>query len=1160
MKQKLLILLFLAFIGVSQAQNVGDTIHVQTFNHNSTSRDTLVHFPDTPGLTFEKILLKYNLRCKNGTILNGSDDGVTGCGEWDYSCNTFIADSAKVEKVSANWPDYQISNFTGTSFPYTTQQTYDHYDFAQQQVTINSTTSETSNTVGSGSEAMTSLFRTSLRSGRSHLLFTAAQLTAAGFSAGEIDGLGLNVTNAGGLAKFLRVSIKTTALTSLPAQSVGFTGFTEVFFSNYTFVPGANRIQFHTPYNWDGTSNIIVEFSFSNDTTAPDIQVSGFSNSELRSLSASNIASIETSAGDVDINTQFFNTISNELSVTFWAYGDPVTQPTDCSIVYGYSDDVNQRELNLHLPWAGQIYFDCGYVDGGFDRIEKPYGLDSNIKGQWNHWAFVKNATTGSMKVYLNGAVWNTGTEKTRAIQLLKFYLGKMIDGGVDRNFKGKIRELTVWDKEISAANILAWKNKSIDATHPDYANLVAYYKLDELSGQTVSDSKHSITSPANNISWGFERGDQLTTTFTESTLLPNLTFYRGVYDQTNTPVTERYSYPRAARSVRHYSVTSNEGVVPMMDDTLNLLSTQYLFDASPENVYNGLTGEVTSTLPVTAEGTITVTSLAYFKRYPFYNELVSFVTPYGIGLDLGPDGKSWFFDMSDYVRLLKGNKRIIISMGGERQEEMDLEFLFIVGTPPRNVVQYEQLWQGGYRMGGIPIADINSGTKLPTNNFAFSSEAASFKLKSSITGHGQQGEFSQSGGVISHRIRANNTQVLSWTITQDCSENPIFPQGGTWVYNRQGWCPGQRSLLKEQDITSFATPGTTVALDYRTSNPSVSSGDYRYIVAHQVIGYGAPNFTTDASLETVKAPNNVNAEYSRINPMCEQPRILLRNTGASAITTVNFEYWLNESTEHQTYTWNGTLASMNATDVVLPTQQLWDSGVAASSNKFHVQILTVNNAADGYSNNNSFTSSFSLPDVLPTTFKIRLKTNSAPTQNSYTLYDDAGNVVDSKTFTVANTVNTYTYTAPQITPGCYHLRVEDTGNNGLSWWADTSQGTGYMRLLDENNAIIKTFNPDFGGGFDYSFSVNSLLSTGTLVADHSIRLYPNPSKGQFRVEGDNLIDSRITLVDMLGKVIREKMADDTIVTFDEGQLNAGMYLVKIEKDGNTETKKLVIQ
>ncbi|MFY8191165.1 MAG: hypothetical protein ACOVK9_09380, partial [Bacteroidia bacterium] len=46
------------------AQNPGDTIKVKTFHYGSNSRDTIARFP-SGNLTFEKIIMKYNMRCKN---------------------------------------------------------------------------------------------------------------------------------------------------------------------------------------------------------------------------------------------------------------------------------------------------------------------------------------------------------------------------------------------------------------------------------------------------------------------------------------------------------------------------------------------------------------------------------------------------------------------------------------------------------------------------------------------------------------------------------------------------------------------------------------------------------------------------------------------------------------------------------------------------------------------------------------------------------------------------------------------------------------------------------------------------------------------------------------------------------------------------------------
>ena len=1159
MKKILSFAVFLLFFSFVTAQNIGDTIKVKAFKYQSLSRDTIIPFPSNPALTFEKIILKYSMRCKNG-LVSTVDDRNLGCGEWDYSCNTYVVDDTKAEKKAAVQKDFVVSNFAGTTYPYTTQPTFDYFDFSQKNVVVNSSSAVQLFDVGSNVLPISNLLKTNNKTGRSQVLLTAAELTASGLTAGSIKAITLKVTNSGGVAKFFKVQLKNSPLTSLLAQNADFAGLTEVFFRDYTFVNGANIIQFHTPFNWDGVSSVLIDVSFSNTSNSTPIEFQGYANADFRTLTASNIYSADLSySGLVDLNNQFFNTINNEISVSFWAKGDADLMPANNSILCGSSaTDLSLRQFNVHLPYDTNIYFDCGNVSNSYDRINKQYGNLSVIKGVWNHWTFTKNATAGTMNIYLNGILWHSGSGKTKVISIIKLVLGRIpLEFG--SNYKGKIKDLTIWNTELNAQNIFDWKNKTIDASHPNYSSLIAYYKFNEGNGQVVTDSKNNITSTGENLKWDYERGNQLSTTFTESKEVPKITFHKGTFDLAVTNVVVRYSQPKISRTVQNFSITSNEGVIPVKDDSINLLSTNNYYDAVPENVYNGDTGIAVSTLPVTATGSVTSTDLNYIKRFPFYNELVSFVTPYGIGLDLGINGKSWYLDMSDYEKILRGNKRIVMTLGGEKQENMDLEFQFIVGTPPRNIVQFDQIWQGTNRTGLLPINGIINGTAIAPSNIAFSPNATSFKLKSSITGHGPEGEFDQNGGTISHTIRINDIQKFAWTITQQCAENPIYPQGGTWIYNRQGWCPGQRSLLKEQDLTPYVTPGTTMEVKYITSVPNNASGDYRYQVSHQIIGYAAPNFATDAAIVTIKKPNNTNAEFGRVNPMCEKPIITIRNTGSNSITSIKIEYWLNSTSNHQTYIWTGTLASMTDVNIVLPLNALWSSGVQATGNKFYSKIMLVNDSQDQYANNNLMVSPITLPDVLPEIFKINLKTNSRPTQNNYTLYNAEGDVIDSKSFSVANTAYTYTYQAPQIANGCYRLRVNDSGQDGLSWFGNAAQGSGYVRLLNANNAVLKTFNADFGGGFDYYFSVNTLLANESFDASEELKIYPNPSKGTFSIEGTNLIDSKIKIYGILGKLIHQVDAKNNLIEFNKINLSTGVYFINIEKNNKTTTKKLII-
>ncbi|MBA3683213.1 MAG: T9SS type A sorting domain-containing protein [Bacteroidetes bacterium] len=1154
---KRIILLSFLFLTVLStiAQVPGDTIVVKAFKYGSATRDTLLQFPNGT-LTFEKIILKYNMRCKNALISTQTLPNQ-GCGEWDYSCNTYIVDSSRTENDLNLQPNYIVSNYTATTFPYVTQPVYDYYNYNQTNVVLNNIISENQYTVGAGSSSLPDFLKADERSGRSQILYTATELTSAGFTAGNIDGILLNVTNAGGGVNFFKVGIQHSSATTLNSNTVTVTGFTNVFNQNFSFVTGSNRLQFHTSFVWNGTSNVLIDLAFTNTVPNNPIVFSGSSNASIMSLYAKNNYALDLSAlGHLPLNTSMLSSINNEITVAFWSYGNSSQLPTNTSLLEGYAANPNLRNLNLHLPWSdNNMYFDCGYSAGGYDRINK-VATPAEQGGQWHHWAFTKNATTGNMKIYLDGLLWSSGTGKTKPISILTLILGKDALLSNNLNYKGKINEFTIWDKELALNDIQSWMNKPIGATHPFYTNLVAYYKMNEGTGLLINDTKNSLTSTGVNLQWTYDFGHNLKRTFSETNLRPNIIFVRGTYATTATTVTTKDSVAHNPNVVMQYSITSNATVTPVINDAVVLVATSNSYAATPSKIYDGDTGVLTGTVATTPTGTLVISNLNYYKRFPFYNEIMSFVTPYGKGLDLGVKGKTWYYDITDYTPILKGPKRLLMTMGGENQEQMDLDFIFIVGTPPRNVVEYKQLWQGGARYGGVLIQNITNNARFEPLTVPMHASGQAFKMRSTITGHGAQGEFQQNGGQVNHLLNINGGPYeFSWIISTECSTNPIYPQGGTWLYDRQGWCPGQTSLTKEFNLTASVTPGSTVTLDYHTSNPPVSTGDYRYIVAQQLVTYGGANHSNDAAIIDVLAPTD-KVLYSRTNPMCSSPLILVRNTGSGALTSLDIEYWVNNSSVKQTHTWTGNLAFMDTIRIPLPVGTLWQTGITSTNNKFKVELKKANGVVDDYSFNNIYSSDFVVPAWVPDNFSIEFKTNNL-VHNTYTIIDDNGNIVGQSNFTDPNTVYQDYFTLN----GCYTLIVDDVNGDGLSWWANTAQGTGYVRLRDNFNNIIKTFQPDFGSRFEYSFTTNGPLSVKENKLAVSLNLYPNPAHDKFIIDGSELEGAKVVITNVIGQTIvlpvTSKKSD--VMEFNTSSLSKGIYFVTITKDGNIATKKVVV-
>lgn len=92
------------------------------------------------------------------------------------------------------------------------------------------------------------------------ILYTAAELNAAGLVAGDITALAMNISGlpSPGAISGYNIKIASTTATSLSSFTV--TGLTNVYGpSSITPISGWNTITFSSVFNWDGVSNIIVD-------------------------------------------------------------------------------------------------------------------------------------------------------------------------------------------------------------------------------------------------------------------------------------------------------------------------------------------------------------------------------------------------------------------------------------------------------------------------------------------------------------------------------------------------------------------------------------------------------------------------------------------------------------------------------------------------------------------------------------------------------------------------------------------------------------------------------------------------------------------------------------------------------------------------------------
>jgi hypothetical protein len=1145
MKKSACLLFISIFLSCFAKANPGDTIVVQTFNFGSPQDAWFVFPSDT--VRFEKILMQYTLKCNPAQ--------TPACGEWDYLTYTYLyKNTGLLDSTLIHQPTFTVNGATTSGFSYMNNPSYSYYPTWQYSTIHTDTSSLNIYQVGSGSIAGSKPFGTANPVSRSQYLWKASEMSTAGMSAGNISGLQFYLQSLGGQLGNLTIRMKASTLDSLTQSSFSTTGFTTVYSQNTNFTAaGWNSLQLNTPFNWDGTSNLLIEITYDNSSPSANNIVASVNtpnSSGLVNAGADRSASFHSYGYiDVPMNNKL-TALDSFVTVAYWAYGTPAYQPQD-GTAFEAIDSAGNRILNSHMPWSdSKVYWDAGYGGTSYDRVSKT-ATTIETEGKWNYWVFTKNVATGQMKIYLNGILWLSNSGKTKRMTGIRtFRIGKGNWGG-SQTYEGKIDEFAVFNAELSLATIQAYMNKQIDAAHPNYSNLALYYHFDDGNFITAADAAPGSHAPAifTTVDNPLRSANELITNFSKTTVRPNIKFEQGVFTSYTDTVLVVDSTMNAPVQVITYTDSINNPGDAI--DTLNVWPayySNYTFDAS---------GNATDSTLVSPDSTLNLVYYDWYKKFPKVDryELARYITPYGNGLSLG-SGWTWTFDVSDYRTLLADSVHLV---AGNWQELLNMKFLMIKGTPPRDVVAIQNLWNGGFNYGqsGDPIEN-----HLQPLTINIPSNAANTRWKSRITGHGMDTPENCAEFCAKHHyFKVDGTQQFSKLVWRDnCDLNPLYPQGGTWVYDRANWCPGAEVWTYDFELTPYVTPGNTAVLDHDVE-PYVNTGGWDYFqIEDQLVSYSAPNFTLDASIEEILSPSTTQM-WARKNAICTNPVIRIKNTGSANLTSLTITYGLN-GVAPSVYNWTGNLPFMETAEITLGNFA-W----IPTATEFTVTLSAPNGGTDQYSYNNTKTTLYTFPPVYPAQFVIEFRTNNYPWENQWTLKDASGTVLRSRNggILAANTVYKDTVT---LAVGCYEFELTDSGEDGLSFWANTAQGSGYVRFKKVSPAvIIKSFGSDFGGQVYQQFSVTSALGIEDYVyaTSNSLGVFPNPTDGHIYINVDltEKEDGIIEIRDLMGKKVYEYQFRNLSAESIEADLSGlpkGMYFVNLKTGKELLIKKLMIQ
>ncbi|MFM7014723.1 MAG: hypothetical protein ACKOX3_00195, partial [Bacteroidota bacterium] len=204
----------------------------------------------------------------------------------------------------------------------------------------------------SSSSTLGAAFPSYYGNGHVQVLILASELTSAGIGAGNLTGMSVNVTTLGSPASLTNYTLKIGATSATAITTFQTPTFTTVYSSaSYTPVVGTNTITFSTPFTWNGTSNIIVDYCFANSVTGSSSAINTYTTTSFGSFV--NYAADGSTGAGACTSTTVTNASTNRPNFTL--FGQKITTLSSYSWSDGTSVVGNASSITV-IPTSNTTY------------------------------------------------------------------------------------------------------------------------------------------------------------------------------------------------------------------------------------------------------------------------------------------------------------------------------------------------------------------------------------------------------------------------------------------------------------------------------------------------------------------------------------------------------------------------------------------------------------------------------------------------------------------------------------------------------------------------------------------------------------------------------------------------------------------------------------
>ncbi len=474
--------------------------------------------------------------------------------------------------------------------------------------------------------------------------------------------------------------------------------------------------------------------------------------------------------------------------------------------------------------------------------------------------------------------------------------------------------------------------------------------------------------------------------------------------------------------------------------------------------------------------------------------EIARLLTPYG-GFFTQDWSYNWQVDITDFSAILRDTIEVdYIHSGYEDPNtkgwKVTVDFKITYGNPVAKPLAIHKLYDGSYKYGykDNPIEQsLVPVTVKPNTKMAFS------KIRIYQTGHGMDpdgcGEFCSKY----RDILLDGKLIDRRDIWKTCGDNALYPQAGTWIFDRANWCPGNIMQPEEHLIRPKANNAFTIDFNmepYETEKPSASE-----LLSAYVIEYGKIQEKYDVTLIDIIQPTNKNG-YDRNYIEGALPIIKIKNNGSKPLQTVTIHYGFEGETP-QIFNWQGGNIPFGQEALITLPKAMYSKKEATN---FVVELTKPNGKPDAFKYDNVKQTQYQRPDVLPNKIIVNYKTNAKPWENTYSIQDDYGNSVFKKD-SLGLMPNTIYRDTVALKAGHYTFKIQDTKGDGLEFWYHADAGRGDIKLLNTQGQLLKQVGSDFGNQATYNFLIDSELPKKAIVNKPFVTVFPTQTQDSLSLD-----------------------------------------------------------